>query len=158
MSKRLCHKRYILVYLIQPDVNVLRNAEAYASKHGCKLINNKKSIEFMLRNSPADFLSWIYHAECVFTNSFHGTALALIFRKPLAADIELRGGGINHRVQEMLQAANALDCVLRDGQEPTAPVAGNSLETLREDGMSYLHEMMEGVTNGAEGLCRQPLK
>lgn len=33
--------------------------------------------------SPKDFLNYIAHSEIVFTNSFHGLAFAIIFRKPV---------------------------------------------------------------------------
>ncbi len=101
-SKRIYKKKYIFVYLVQQDVNVINAAKEYAKKHNLKLVSNKKSIKFMIRNSPADFLSWIYNAEGVFTNSFHGTVFSLIFNKPLAADVELISGKINNRVKELL--------------------------------------------------------
>ncbi len=111
MKKRLYKGRYILVYLIQEDVNVLKKAYDYAEKHGLKLINNKKSIEFILHNSPDEFLSWIYYAECVFTNSFHGTAFSVLFGKPLIADVKLKGGAINERVNELLGNKNTEDYI-----------------------------------------------
>lgn len=146
MPKRLCRQKYVLVYLVLPDKNVASSAEKYAKEHNCKVINNKKSIGFILHNSPAEFLSWIYYAECVFTNSFHGTALSLIFNKPLAADMETVQGGRNNRVQEMLEAAGALNCTLReDAPEVYAADAHGALERMRQDGMSYLHTICEEI-------------
>ena len=112
MSNRLFLQKYIFVYLIQPDVNVMKAAMEYAEKNHCVIISNKKSLEFMTHCSPADFVSWIYHAECVFTNSFHGTAFSLIFQKLLAADVELLNGGINNRIMDLLIAVDATQCIL----------------------------------------------
>ena len=105
MSKPVFKEKYVLVYLVLPDVNVMRKATEYAKEHNLKLISNKKSIEFILHNSPSDFLAWINNAEYVFTNSFHGTAFSLIFDKPLYSDTEMSDGSVNKRVMDLLNAA-----------------------------------------------------
>lgn len=141
-NKRICKKKYILVYLVQQDVNVMNAAKEYAKKHDLKLISNKKSIEFMLRNSPADFLSWIYNAEGVFTNSFHGTAFSLIFNKPLAADIEMVDGKINNRVKELLFSVNAEQCILKNSNAKVEKAnAEQHLKQMRERSIAYLNRI-----------------
>lgn len=65
----------------------MSTAREYAAKYNYDIIINKKSIKFILNNSPDCFLNWIDNAEAVFTNSFHGTAFSIIFKKKLAADI-----------------------------------------------------------------------
>lgn len=142
--KRLYAGRYVLVYLVQQDVNVMHSAAEYAKKHGCKIISNKKSIEFILHNSPGEFLSWIYHADCVFTNSFHGTAFSLIFNKPLAADIATHNSRINNRVQEILAAVGAEKCIIT--KETWAAQPADVLEKiglLRRRAMNYLQSICE---------------
>lgn len=124
MSKRILHKKYVLVYLVLPDVNVMKRAKEYADKHNCKIISNKQSLEFILHNSPSEFLSWIFNAEYVFTNSFHGTAFSLIFNKPLYADTEMVGGGINNRIKDMLAA-----------------VSEGSLNKMRSSALEYLKDI-----------------
>ncbi len=139
MCDRLCREKYILVYLISEDVNVCRSAHAYAKEHNFKIINNKKSIEFILHNSPAEFLSWVCNAECVFTNSFHGTAFSLIFNKPLCADVELKNGGTNSRVVELLVAAKAEHCVLdKESLTANTPNAQDYLEKSKKAALEYL--------------------
>lgn len=139
MATKRCRQRYIFVYMIQQDVNLMRSARAYAEIHQCKIISNKKSPEFILHCGPRDFLSWIYHAECVFTNSFHGTTFALLFNRPLAADIQLVDGGINCRVHEMLKCVDALDCVISDHHKlGCIPNSLDALEQLRMDAFVYL--------------------
>ena len=143
MSKRLCSKRYVLVYLVLPDVNVMNSAREYARKNNCKLICNKKSIEFILHNSPREFLSWVYYADCIFTNSFHGTVFSLLFNKPLAADIELLDSGINNRVEEILLSVGAKHCIIPGDAQP-----GNALEKIdlmRRNAINYLRKICEEV-------------
>lgn len=139
MPAKKCSQRYVFVYLIQQDVNVMRSARAYAEANHCKIISNKTSPEFILHGGPADFLSWIYYAECVFTNSFHGTAFALLFNRPLAADIQMVNGGVNYRVQEMLECADVLDCAISaQNSQGCTPNAGKALEKMRAEAFGYL--------------------
>lgn len=107
MSKPLLKEKYVLVYLVLPDVNVMKKATEYAKEHNCRIISNKKSIEFIMHNSPSEFLAWINNAEYVFTNSFHGTAFSLIFDKPLYADTEMSDGSVNKRVKDLLDTAKS---------------------------------------------------
>ena len=144
--KRLYNNRYVLVYLIQPDVNVMKSASKYAKEHNCKIISNKKSIEFILHNSPEEFLSWIYYADCVFTNSFHGTAFSLILNRPLMADIEMRNGSTNNRVSELLERTSTQKCLISNNNSIVCkPDADNQLEGLREEGIHYLYGICKGV-------------
>lgn len=144
MSKKLVLQKYVLVYTVLPDVNVMNAAKDYAREHNCKLISNKKSIEFIFHNSPSDFLSWIYHAECVFTNSFHGTAFSVIFGKKLFADTEMTGGKINNRVNDFLLATSCGACA----DPKTAGV------TVNADSVNKLEEMKKNSTEYLKEICR----
>lgn len=142
MPGRRYRGKYVFVYLIMESESVLRAAREYAREHGCKVICNKTSPEFILRGSPADFLSWIYHAECVFTNSFHGTSFALILGKPLAADTYYPDGKVNGRVKEMLERSEAQRCALECGtREIYLPDAQTHLEKMRKDSYRFLEEL-----------------
>ena len=146
MSPRLCRQRYVFVYLIQDDVNVLHNTLKYAEEHRCKVIINKKSPEFILHGSPQDFLSWIYYADCVFTNSFHGTAFSLVFDRPLCADIQLKNGGTNSRIQFILNNVGAQQCVITDENVLGAkPNAQEKLEVIRENAYGYLEKICTDI-------------
>lgn len=146
MSDRLVKQRYVLVYLVLPDVNVLKQADEYAKKHNCKVISNKNSIEFFLHNSPAEFLSWIYHSECVFTNSFHGTAFSLIFNKHLFSDIQMTDGNINNRVNDLLIAADSTGCsVIKEDCDYCRASLNSNIEKLKEDSLAYLKRICDNV-------------
>lgn len=139
MNRKLCKKKYVLVYLIQEDLRVLRYAEEYAKKNGLKVIYNKKSPGFILHNSPQDFLSWIYYAECVFTNSFHGTMLSVIFGKQLAAQTMLINGKENSRVADLLRSADLEQCILSaDNSDGGCANADDIISQMRQNGIEYL--------------------
>lgn len=142
-SGRMLKEKYIFVYLIQEDVNVMRAAESYAKKHGCKLISNKKSPEFILHGGPGEFLSWLNNAEAVFTNSFHGTAFSVIFEKPLCADIALRSGEKNMRVLELLESIGGESGILKTvGQSPRLTYDYDRLEEKIGCAKEYLQELI----------------
>ena len=141
-SHPLCRQKYLFLYLIQPDAGIISEAEKYASAHGLKIINNKKSPEFILHGSPAEFLRWIQDAECVFTNSFHGTAFSLVFGKSLAADIRLSDGRVNTRVRDLLSLMGAERCIISD--EHTSPAAVDAqaeMQRLRDGAFAYIAEI-----------------
>lgn len=82
-------KPYCLVYSLVDYTTADQKAiKKYAKENGLKVkifpqnrknLNNNFSKEFSA--SPEEFLSLIYNAERVFTNSFHGTAFSIIFNK-----------------------------------------------------------------------------
>lgn len=51
---------------------------------------------------PQMFISLIHHAEYIVSNSFHGTAFAIIFRKPFA--VFDRSEKINTRMQDLIKS------------------------------------------------------
>lgn len=80
-------ERYVLTYEIGVNKKLRAMAIKYAKEHGYKVVSlcgyfNLNGIKgYDLTASPENFLSYIKHAECVFTTSFHGTALSIVFNK-----------------------------------------------------------------------------
>lgn len=84
---RIVQDKYVFVYEIVEHVEVLKTAKEYAKLHGYKVVMLSAYLQTKncdIRDqeaSPTDFVNYIRHAECVFTTSFHGTALSIIMRK-----------------------------------------------------------------------------
>ncbi len=143
-SKRIIKNNYVFVYMIKEDSKLLEDAKAYAKKNNLKLVCNKSSLKFIQNGSPEDFISWIYYADAIFTNSFHGTAFSLIFNKALSADIHV-GDKTNTRIYDVLKTADALNCVckfnntafLPENTEKTTAV----LCSLKQQGTDYLERI-----------------
>lgn len=136
-------KKYVFVYLIQEDVNVLDAAGRYAKEHGYDIIINKKSLEFIINNSPDSFLAWIEHAEAVFTNSFHGTAFSIIYQKLLAADVVLKDGGTNNRIKELLCSAGLKQCIITESNK--VPSQANADKWLRLQKTNAREFLMQNI-------------
>ena len=95
-------EKYIFVYYIRESKDLLNYAYQFAEKRGYKVINSKKSIEFLKKCSPQDFLTWIYHSEYFITNSFHGTVFSILFEKQFAVELD-NGKSVNNRSKELLE-------------------------------------------------------
>ncbi len=107
-GKRCIGDKYIFVYLIGNPVHLEAFVQKLKEATGYKVISNKKSGGFMCHCRPQDFLSWIYNAEYIVTNSFHGTALSVIFQKEFY--VECKGeAGYNYRVDGLLKLLGLTD-------------------------------------------------
>ena len=69
---------------------------------------------------PAEFLWLIQHAESVVTNSFHGTALSVIFQKPLR--VVYPTGRIT-RIKELLERFQLTHLLLSGPEEANCPAS-----------------------------------
>ncbi len=145
IRKPLVSKKYVFVYLVGEQINLLKKADEYAKKNGCIVITNKKSFEFFLHCSPIDFLNWIYFADCVFTNSFHGTVFSIVFHKKFTVECKTRGG-YNNRSSSLLKKTG-LDFVILDNWEGQENKDWDKVEQvlkdMRENSLNYL----KGIIN-----------
>lgn len=78
---------YIFVYGFQSSEGIAEAISIISKELGIKIINGSpervkfKNSENVMDYSPDMFLSYIKNAEFVITNSFHGTAFSIIFKK-----------------------------------------------------------------------------
>lgn len=77
-------KKYILIYQLHNDPKLGEYAKKVAKKKGLKLIRLSTSLHQIIRPGKfiwnpdiAKFLAYIDQAECLITDSFHGTAFAI---------------------------------------------------------------------------------
>jgi hypothetical protein len=85
------HQDYILIYRMAVDDILLQDAYKLANMKGLQIIEIayyfplkkilKNRHKIILCASIPDFLSYIFYAKYVFTNSFHGLAFSIIFNK-----------------------------------------------------------------------------
>lgn len=105
-DKRVSEK-YILVYCLHED-QVYKQAERIAKITGYKVVciqnNMKKPIkaEYVLNAGPTEFVGLIKNAEYVVTDSFHGTAFGIIFRKQIKVILKSTRQDLNARLKTLL--------------------------------------------------------
>ena len=84
--KKSCNQ-YILVYNLVNDPIVVKLANKISRETSYRIVSYSKKSQFINWDSsfsscnPTEFLSLFANAELIITNSFHGTAFALIYNK-----------------------------------------------------------------------------
>ncbi len=87
VSKPAELKNYVLIYTKAAITKEREIAHQLATRYGLKVIDTSKIIKqqyvdrTMPNIGPREFLGLIKNARFVVTNSFHGTALSIVFRK-----------------------------------------------------------------------------
>lgn len=97
-SERLVDDRYMFCFFYNPTYAMYELARDYADNHGLKIalipyalcnrymtIDDKLGDYRMGNASPADFISLIKYADCVFTDSLHTMYFSLIYQKQVYA-------------------------------------------------------------------------
>lgn len=108
IEKSIYKKKYLFVYTIQDSKEVQNFANQVARTNNLAVISNKNCIPFWMNCSPKDFLNWMYHAEYIITNSFHGTIFSIIFHKKFLSYIKMENGSINQRIYDLLNDVNLM--------------------------------------------------
>jgi hypothetical protein len=150
-SKRK-YQKYILIYCLEENANILQDAYEVAKQKGCKVI--ELTYGFPLKRilkinhtiipdaSIPDFLSYILYADYVFTNSFHGTAFSIIFNKSFFT-YNLRSK-LNDRMTDLLNRVGLLDRYGISFDNGTLEKmdyfsVNDRVDQLRLDAMTYLN-------------------
>jgi len=99
-------EKYVLVYEIHKDSNVLRIAKQIAKQLNCKIVRLAPSATLSINQniydcaSVEEFLTFFKYAEFIVTTSFHGTAFSIINRKNFYT-VKL-GNSIDNRSMDLL--------------------------------------------------------
>lgn len=83
---------YILFYTIKKSEKLMDYCRTLSEKTGLKIItvggnilkkikSENKKIEYAVDISPEQWLYLVHNATCIVTNSFHGTAFSILYRK-----------------------------------------------------------------------------
>lgn len=107
--KKLCvvdysSERYILVYDFDQNKQMEILAKRIAEKYGLKIFSLQR-LQYadvcFDQAGPQEFLSLIYYAEYVISNSFHATAFSVLFKKEFL--VFNRAEKINTRMQDFVE-------------------------------------------------------
>ncbi len=138
---------YLLVYDFDRSPALADFARETAREHGWRILSLFPcdfADEVYSRGGPLAFLSLIYGASFVLSNSFHATAFALLFGRDFA--LTLREEDINARLLDLLNLFGARGRLLAPGARLTPLDGGRVAETIaaeRERGQSYLQSLLK---------------
>lgn len=152
------HGRYVLVYQVGHHPTLNQTATAIAKQLKCGVVelaafaNSRKSngCTLLRTASPETFLTYIRHAACVVTASFHGTALATLHRRPFYT---VRwGNNVDERAASLLKALGLEHRSLAATEipqfsEPDFSKAHERLRLMREKSYRYIQETIALAQN-----------
>lgn len=106
-----CNEKYILAYFLTPNRTFINTALEYARREGLRLkmfFTDKSYCDFdcdLLTAGPIEFLHYVRDAECLFTDSFHGSIFASIFHTQFFTFRRFRetARSQNSRVENLLE-------------------------------------------------------
>lgn len=119
---------YILLYLLGGDIGIsVDEVYTYAKSRGMEVVyvasQGREDGYPKCYAKVGEWLALIHHADCIFTNSFHGMVFSLIYRKPFL--VFPRVGimsGMNGRIvnlaKEMGVERHLYSCSLETAYEP----------------------------------------
>lgn len=151
--------RYLYAYSVFFDSRLLELAREVSRRRGIRFVYTPlsqytsygmpKDIEYGV--TPDRFVDLIAHADCVLTDSFHGTAFSLIFGKPLvsfcraAVPADSRQGELL-RLLGCLEWQRTLDASPDDVMDllakPLPSAVGERIAAVRADGRRWLAEQL----------------
>ena len=150
---------YILVYMMERNEELIKLANKISKETGLpiaqrsyeKIFDNET--ELMYEHGPDEFLSIVENADYVLTNSFHGTALSLIYEKPFLSMLHSETG---LRVTDLLSEIGLEDHILHSISEYHNPEQFmiDNIEDLRDrksdlrkKGIDFLKKALYGEDN-----------
>ena len=148
-------QKYVLVYQIHNDTRLNDYAAKLAQKKGLKLIrvspyyHQKNRAGSLKHPNIGEFLSYIKNAELLVTDSFHGTAFAIIFNTVFVE--VLPNNKTQERNRSVLSMTGLSDRILRDNNDLALAdrridfaYANEIIKTEREKSLKLLKEMLNG--------------
>lgn len=112
-SKRVIRQKYILVYQLNSNKEFDRYAFRYAKEHDMKLIRICTRYDQMIKNGKSiiipevrEFVSLFMYADCIITDSFHGTAFSINLNRPF---ISIFPENFSTRIESILKLTNLND-------------------------------------------------
>lgn len=109
---------YILYYRVRRSDSMLKFCMEKAAKENLKVVYiggnpfrqlKNKSLQYAYDLSPGQFLYLIHHAKYVVTNSFHGTAFSIHYKKDFFLELSSL---TNSRLQQIVETAGLEDRII----------------------------------------------
>lgn len=146
-QKRDIKDRYILIYMISEDNALINKAKELSKKTGLKIyyVNDrfykKRGVINLRKVSPEQWVNLFFNAEYIFTNSFHGVAFSINFKKNFFVKALNQNQKVNSRIFNILEHYNLK---LDDFNELVQnDEIDKLLEADRRKGNDYLTKILE---------------
>lgn len=152
--KRIIHEKYILLFSWLCTDDVVESAKKVAKEMNLPLYNivpppraMGKRITRKLDIGPREFLSMIKYAEFVVTNSFHGTAFSITYKKPFVSVISKKPDLRMESLLEQLELSDHLvekdNIDVKELLKTDFSITNEKKKKLRQSSMSFLKRALE---------------
>lgn len=151
VSKKLNIKNYTLVYVNDSKFfpNLDNNSKTVSI--GSFRLNHiiKKNIKFYNNHGPSEFIYLIKNANLIYTTSFHGVILSLIYNKQFF--VYLTGNdGRDSRIINLLQKFSLMDRAITLGNNNNSPKNNkidytefnNKIQNLRDETLHFISQSL----------------
>ena len=151
-------KPYVLVYSIAMPKSIQKIAVDYAEKNNMDVRYITLSNLFTVKNSkktitcsPVEFLSYIMHAECVVTNSFHGIAFSIIFNKKFCVEKNANPNHDNSRLENILGCLGLENRFVTNGnideinQDIDYTIVNQKISDMRKLSVDYIKNIEKNI-------------
>lgn len=150
--QRPIKEKYVLTYEVSTNLGVQEMVRDYAKTNRLKMISltgnfNMFTIDktFDLTSTPEKMLAYIKYADCIFTTSFHGTALSLVFEKPFYS--VRQNNSADERMDCLLTTLGLKENFVKMSERPLScsvdyDVINPRLQELRKDSINYIKDSL----------------
>lgn len=148
-------KPYILVYTVQTPVNLLNVVRQFSKITGIEVIylNNEhranKDLKHIRFATPEQFVGLFSGAEYIFTNSFHGTAFSIIFKKKFYVELDTLKSK-NSRSADLLETCGIESRIIKgrdidslDTETIDWISVNQKLDFIRDNSLNYLRSIVD---------------
>ena len=116
--------KYVLLYMMRSADDLIEYAQELARSIDTRIymlpvgLNRKPGIRYFTNAGPSEFLGLAMGASHIITNSFHGAAFSLIFKKPFTIKFHLGQRNANERFANLVSMFELEGRCLSDSHKP----------------------------------------
>ncbi len=154
VTDKVKQRNYVLVYQVREDSNTLDFARHIARQLNADVVQlvawvrRKNMIGEKACASPEDFISYIKHASCIVTTSFHGTAFSIIFNRPFYC-LKL-SDGCDDRSRSLLDVLKLESRMVGKHERPKFSaidysISNKILENMRDESNSFIDSSLKNI-------------
>lgn len=120
---RVEKEKYILVYLLKETNSIFEEAKRYSKIHSTRIVYindrlfGKLGIKIRYYTTPIEWLNLFIHADCIFTNSFHGTAFSINLHKKFFVELLPPPNKVNSRIINILELFNLSNRIIDSSKQ-----------------------------------------
>lgn len=154
---KLPSKKYIVVYAYDYNMNESKEIESikkYAKDNNLLIVSPGTYHKWCDKNISCNAIEWveiIKNAECVITDTFHGTITATIMNVPMA--VLIRNSLNSNKMTDLLKKLNIEDRRVKEvnyeelekvfSKNINFDIINSNIETLRKDSLEYLKSAID---------------